>query len=69
MVFKVLLVVLIILSLTPQNFSSRLIFICIYVATTKRSGASLPAPGRTYSVPHLNILHKKINNKMDQTSF
>jgi len=67
MVFKMLLVVLTIL--TWQNFSSRLIFICIYVASTKRSGASLPAPGRTYSVPHLNILRKKINNTMDQTPF
>jgi hypothetical protein len=59
MVFKMLLVVLTILSLTSQNFISRLIFICIYVAGTKRSGASLRAPGRTYSLPHLNIPLKK----------
>ena len=69
MVFKILLVVLTVLRLTWQTFISRLIFFCIYVAGTKRSGASLPAPGRTYSFPHLNILRKKINNKMDQTLF
>jgi len=69
MVFKMLLVVLKILSLTQQNFISRLIFICIYVAGTKRSGTSLPAPGRTYSVPHLNILRKKVNNIIDQSPF
>jgi len=66
MVFKMLLIVLTILSLTSQNFISSLIFTSIYVVVTKRNGVSLPAPGRTYSVPHLNIPHKKINNTMDQ---
>jgi hypothetical protein len=69
MMFKMLLVVFTILSLPSQNFISRLIFICIYVAGTKRSGASLPAPGPTYSVPHLNIPLKKINNTLDQSPF
>ena len=64
MVFKMLFVVLTILIPTSQNFISRLIFNCIYVVGTKRSGASLLAPGRTYSVPHLNIPLKKINNTM-----
>jgi hypothetical protein len=65
MVFKMLVIVFKILSLTSQNFISKLILIFIYVAGTKRSGASLLAPGRIYSVPHLNILLKKINNMMD----